>query len=275
MSQTLTTIELDAISTSPELGNSEFCQTFTPPYPAMTSTPSAQSSYIDGSNTPILPRGRAIIVIVVLAGIEVLNSLSNGLLNVALPRMAVDLELPDHLMFWPTAACYLTCGSTLLLAGSLADALGSRRFFLAGCFLVGIFTLACGFTRTGLELIMFRAMQGIATALCLPTSISIMSKRVSAGRTRNIGLSCLGIGQVLGFSIGLVLGGVFVDTIGWRFAYYLCGVAAMILFLLGIWALPADRTTGASTFQRLTQEIDWIGAAIASTSLATFSYVLA
>ncbi len=275
MSQTLGAIEFDAISTSAELGTSEFRQALTQLTPATTDASSAQRPHFDGSNTSTLPKGRAIIVILVLTGIEVFSSLSNGLLNVALPHMAVDLDLPEHLMFWSTAASYLTCGSTLLLTGSVADALGSRRFFLAGCFLISIFTLACGLTRTGLELIMFRAMQGISTALCLPTSISIMSKGIASGRTRNIGLSCLGLGQVLGFSIGLVLGGVFVDTIGWRFGYYFCGVAAMLLFLAGIWALPLDKVMEASTLTRLTRKVDWVGAAIASTSLAMFSYVLA
>lgn len=54
----------------------------------------------------------------------------------------------------------LTTGCTLILAGSIADLVGSRSIFILGCFLQGIFVLACGLARTGIQLIMFRAMQG-------------------------------------------------------------------------------------------------------------------
>ena len=62
---------------------------------------------------------------------------------------------------------------------------------------------------------MFRTMQGVAVSLCLPTSVAIVSQSVPAGRKRNISFSVLGFVQPAGFSAGLVLGGVMVNTIGW------------------------------------------------------------
>lgn len=51
-------------------------------------------------DTEFLPRGRAIIVIASLAGVNFLSSLTNGLLTVGLPRMALDVALPQHLLLW-------------------------------------------------------------------------------------------------------------------------------------------------------------------------------
>jgi MFS family permease len=138
-----------------------------------------------------------------------------------------------------------------------------------------VFILACGFARTGIELIMFRAMQGIAVSLCLPTSVAIVANSVPSGRKRNIGFSCLGFVQPIGFSLGLVLEGVIVDTVGWRLSYYLTGSLSLALFMLSLWALPYDTVMERSVLVKARKEIDWIGAVMASTSLGLFSYLLA
>ena len=169
----------------------------------------------------------------------------------------------------------LTSSSCLLLAGSIADVIGNRRVNLLGGFLTSIFILACGFARTGIELIMFRAMQGIAVSFCLPTSVAIVANAAPSGRKRNIGFSCLGFVQPIGFSLGMVLEGVILDSVGWRFSYYLCGSLSLAFFGVSLWALPEDVVVEGSVFAKLKKEIDWIGALIASTSLGVFSYILA
>lgn len=72
-----------------------------------------------------------------------------------------------------------------------------------------------------------------------------------------------------------MLGGVFVDTIGWRLGYYLGGAATVALFFVGIWVLPLDKLRERSVLERLGSEIDWVGAAIATACLGMLGYVLA
>jgi len=168
----------------------------------------------------------------------------------------------------------LTSGSCLLLAGAAADVVGCRPIYLAGCFLAGCFVLGCGLSRTGIELIMFRAMQGIAQALCLPTSVGILTNTVPSGKRRNVAFACLGLGQVLGFSIGLVLGGMFVDTVGWRIGWYSCASLVLVLLLVGIVSIPSDGLRQPPTMKRLMTEVDWIGGLLATACLAMLSYVL-
>lgn len=83
----------------------------------------------------------------------------------------------------------LTAGCLLILAGSIADVIGSRTVFLIGCCLQGLFVLATGLAKTGIQLIMFRAMQGIAVSMCLPTAVSIITTAFRHGRQRNLGLA--------------------------------------------------------------------------------------
>lgn len=159
--------------------------------------------------------------------------------------------------------------------GSIADFAGNRAIYLVGCFLLGTFILASGLARTGIQLIIFRAFQGIAISFCLPTSVSIITNAFPNGRRRNLGFACIGLGQPLGYSVGLVLGGFFVDSIGWRFGFYLCAGASIIVFSVAVWVLPKDRHRGLLSWNSLLHGIDWVGALIASTSLGMLSFVFA
>ena len=228
-------------------------------------------------DSQMLPQGRSLIVITQLAGINFITSFNNGLLTVGIPAIAADLHLRHSLLLWPNSAFALTSGTCLLLAGSFADVIGSRSVNLTGCFFIAVFTLVCGFSRTDIELIMFRALQGVASALTFPSSISIISKSIETGKRRNIGFATLGLAMPLGFSFGLVLGGVLVSGLGWRVGFYIGGAACFLLFAVGIWSLPVGIKSDSeiSAWKRLAVEIDWVGAGLASTALAVFSYFLA
>lgn len=128
----------------------------------------------------------------------------------------------------------------------------------------------------GNQFIVFRAFQGVAISLCLPTSISILSTNFVPGRQRNIGFGCIGLSQPVGFAVGMILGGVFVDTIpGWRASFYLTAGMNALFFGLSVWLLPADQPRQMFQWARFGREIDWIGAGLASSALGVFSYVFA
>ncbi|KAL9079697.1 MAG: hypothetical protein Q9157_001423 [Trypethelium eluteriae] len=227
--------------------------------------------------TTALSKNRTIVVITQLLGLQLFSSFCNGIIVVGLPAIAATLHLEGSLLLWPTSVFYLTAGSCLLMAGSIADVAGTKRVSLTGSFLLAACALACGLARNGGELIAFRGLQGVTNAIIVPPSISIISRNVEEGRPRNVGFACLGFAGPVGFSLGLVLGGVFVDSIGWRAAFYLAGAASFALFIVGIWALPQDAPPepGQPIWKRLALEIDWVGTILASTGLATLSYVLA
>lgn len=176
----------------------------------------------------------------------------------------------------PASIYSLTCGCSLLLLGSVADVVGSRWMYLLGCLLQCLFTLACGLSKTGTQLVIFRAFSGIAASFCLPSAVSIINSSFPPGRRRNMAFASMGGGQPIGFGIGLVLGGVLAGSIGWQWAFHFTAVVNLIVFVLAAWQLPKNEENAPSvSWQRLISDIDWIGAFIASTSLAMLSYVLA
>lgn len=245
--------------------------------PAPSTSPGPASiTAIDAEAKPALSILQAALLISQLTLVELLTSFSNGLLTVGIPRMATDLSIPQTLIYWPISAYGLTSGACLLVAGAVADVLGSRPVNLVGNMLLGIFNIASGLSQTGEQLIAFRGLYGVATAMYLPSSVSVLTHAIPHGKVRNVGFASAGFAHCIGFALGLVIGGLFVQTVGWRVGYYICGAAQVALFCSGLWVLPKDEAqAGGIVWKKLATEIDWLGAGLASASLAMFAYVLA
>ncbi|KAF4160415.1 hypothetical protein CNMCM8927_004871 [Aspergillus lentulus] len=219
---------------------------------------------------------RKVVVLSQLFAVTLTASVINGLVIVGLPTITKDLELPPSLSFWPSSVNSLGTASTLLLAGSLADTVGPRWVELVGSFASGALMIGQGVARTGQELVVLRALQGVGLAMHLASSISIVTQLLPPGRSRNIAFSCLGVSQPLGFSLGLVVGGVLVDTIGWRSGWFLSGGITLVFSIAGLWALPRSKTTQYSDLlHNIRTKIDWVGAGLASAFMALLCYLLA
>jgi MFS family permease len=213
-----------------------------------------------------------------LASVNLLSSYANGVLTVGLPTIARDLELARELYLWPLSVFGLTCGSMLLLAGSITDVVGARRVELVGIFMLGIFMLACGLADTGFQLTLFRAFQGVAMAVHLPAAVSIVTSTIPKGRARNMAFAAMGFARDIGFSVGLVLSGVLIQARGWRLNFYLAGGCMLLLAAVAVWGLPTTRkhaTESGGTLKELYHSVDWAGAIIISGGLALLAYILA
>ncbi|KAF2802029.1 uncharacterized protein BDZ99DRAFT_429276 [Mytilinidion resinicola] len=221
-------------------------------------------------------KGTTAVVIASVTCVTAVSTLLAGLVTVGLPTMAKDVNLDPSLLLWPVSIYALTCGCTLLILGSVTDVVGSRIMYLIGCLLQSAFTLACGLSRTGTQLIVFRALAGVAISFCLPSAVSIITSTFPEGKRRNIAFASMGGGQPIGFSLGLTLGGVLSDSIGWRWGFYIAAIINTVIFGLAVYGLPRNIDSQEPiTWTRLSSDIDWIGALISSASLAMLSYAFA
>lgn len=223
-----------------------------------------------------LSRLRSSTIIFNLAGVSFLNTLGSGLLTIALPRISQDIGLEEHLLLWPASVYALAAGCLLLIFGAVADVIGAKLVWVTGSFLYVVFTLAVGLSQTGIQIIVFRTLLGVAVSMCLPTAVSLTTNTFPRGGWRNIAFASIGMGQPIGYSVGLILGGVFTDTIGWRWGFYTSAILNLVISVCAIWALPSiKRTSSKPRFRQLKEDIDWIGAFILSIALGILLYVLA
>jgi MFS family permease len=228
--------------------------------------------------TPAISKWRATLIISTVALMSLIANLSGGILIVALPTMAKDIGLQDDLLLWPASVFALSCGCTLLVSGSIADVVGGRKVYLSGALLLTSSTIATGLSRTGIELIIFRAVQGLGLSLTLPAAVIFVTSNIAEGIGRNVAFAALGASQPLGFAFGLVLGGVFAQGIGWRWGFYIGGILTFPVSVVSYFGVPGDSVANSQSavkiLQRLREEIDWIGISMLSTSLGLLSYVL-
>ena len=220
--------------------------------------------------------GKSLTVIATLAGISFLNTMGSGILISALPRIADDIGLSEGFLLWPASVYALAAGCLLLIFGTMADVVGAKIVWVTGSFLYMIFTVAVGLSKTGLQMILFRAFAGASIAMCLPTAVSLITNTFHKGTWRNVAFASNGMGQPLGYSVGLILGGIFTDTIGWRWSFYMMAIINFFVSISAIWILPDVRKSSEKLWsRRLIEDIDWIGACIMSAALGMLLYVLA
>ncbi|MER3419010.1 MAG: MFS transporter [Chloroflexota bacterium] len=162
--------------------------------------------------------GRKYVIFGLVALALLMSSIDSTIVAVALPAMRADLHTDIALIGWTITAYQLGTLLVMPLAGKLSDELGRKRVFLAA---VGLFTLSsflCGFAPNVYLLIVFRILQAIGGGAFLPSCTGIVADTFAERRGQAIGLfsSIFPIGGIIGPN----LGGVIVDTLSWRFVFY-------------------------------------------------------
>ncbi|MGW8730916.1 MFS transporter [Streptomyces sp. NPDC055808] len=159
-------------------------------------------------------------------------SLDNTVLNVALPSMQKELHADVSGMQWTIDAYTLVLASLLMLSGSTADRIGRRRVFKAGLVLFTIGSVLCSLAPNLESLVAFRMVQAVGGSMLNPVAMSIITNTFTDPRER---ARAIGVwGGVVGISMaaGPIVGGVLVETVGWRSIFWLnLPVGLLALFL--------------------------------------------
>src|SRR4051794_7911133 len=170
------------------------------------------------------------LALAVLALAQFMVVLDVTIVNVALPAIQEALHFSADGLQWIVNAYTLTFGGLLLLGGRLSDLLGRRRVFMTGLGLFAAASLAGGFAPSAGLLIAARAVQGAGAALLSPAALALVTVTFPAGRERNVALGVWGALAGIGGTLGVVAGGVLVDSLGWEWIFFVnVPVAALAL----------------------------------------------
>src|SRR5215211_1499615 len=156
-----------------------------------------------------------------------------SIVNVALPSIEKDLGFAREDLQWVVSGYALTFGGFLLLGGRAGDLLGRRRLFMVGLGLFFVTSLWAGLSTSPGMLIAARLAQGAAGAILSPSVFSIASVTFREGDERNKALGILGGIAGSGAAIGVLLGGVLTEYVGWEWIFFVnLPIAATALALV-------------------------------------------
>ncbi len=171
-------------------------------------------------------------VLALIAVAQFMVVLDATIVNVALPTIKVDVGFSEQSLSWVLNAYTLIFGGFLLLGGRAADRLGRRRLFVAGIVVFAGASLICGLSQSEGMLLAARGLQGLGGAMVSPAALSIILTTFAEGTERNRALAVWGAIAGAGGAIGLLLGGVIVEVLSWRWVFFVnVPIGAAVLFL--------------------------------------------
>lgn len=161
-----------------------------------------------------------------------LVSLDITAMNVALPAISVDLETSISGLQWTIDVYTVVIASFLMMAGAMADRLGRRRVFRIGLVLFSLGSLSCSLAPTDGALIACRVLQAMGGAMLNPVAMSIIVNTFPDPKVRAKAIGMWGAVFGVSMALGPVVGGLLVQSVGWRSIFWLnvpIGIAALFL----------------------------------------------
>ena len=161
--------------------------------------------------------------------------LDTTILFVAFPDIAATFaDTGAAELSWVLNAYTIVFAALLIPAGKIADRVGHRRVFLTGSTLFTVASMACGLAPTAEVLIAFRMLQAAGAAALIPASLALVLQAFSHDRLPRAVAIWGAAGAVAG-ALGPTLGAAIVETLGWRWAFF-------INLPIGVYTVVAGRS---------------------------------
>lgn len=186
------------------------------------------------------PRGAILLLMLVY----MVNMLDRQIFTILAEPVKNDLNLAD----WQIGAISGLAFALLYTAAGIplsriADRGDRVRMIAVAATVWSAFTMACGLTRNFGEMLLARIGVGIGEAGCTPAAHSLISDIVPREK-RASALALYQMGTPLGALVGLVMGGVVLSLLSWRWAFFIAGAPGILLAVIVLFVLPEPRRAG-------------------------------
>ncbi|OPF87380.1 MFS transporter [Vagococcus martis] len=201
------------------------------------------------------------LVLVAIGLFTFMSTLDGSIVNIALPVMSKDMQIPMNQTEWIVSIYLMTVCACLPLFGKIGDSIGKIKIFRIGTLTFVIGSLMCGITHTFEILLFSRILQAIGASMTMSTNTGIITE-VFPINERGRALGMIGAFVSLGSIMGPGLGGVILAKFTWEYIFLINVPVGFLTIILGQKVLPKDSTKSGAP-------IDFIGFLLFATIILT------
>ncbi len=149
-----------------------------------------------------------------------MSSVDGSILTISLPDITRSLGASVAEMMWVLMGYSLIVTSLLLPISRLADMKGRVNLYNLGFAVFTIASALCGLSQTGMQLVLFRLIQGVGAALLFANGTALLTDAFPPTQ-RGLALGINSMAATTGFILGTILGGVITEFLGWRYIFFI------------------------------------------------------
>ena len=207
------------------------------------------------------------VAMVIVLG-SIMSILDTTIVNVALDTLHRRLHSPLSDIQWVITGYLLSLATVIPLTGWASRRFGAKRVYVSSLILFTAGSALCGLASSANELIAFRVLQGIGGGMIMPVGQMILADTAGPARMGRV-MSITGVPTMLGPILGPTIGGLILQSISWRWIFYVnVPIGALALFL-SLRVLPV-----AATSRERPPRLDVTGLLLMATGMPALTYGL-
>lgn len=193
--------------------------------------------------------------------------LANTSMNMALPKMAIDLGLTQLDLTWIVNGYTLVFASLLFIAGAVGDRYGRKLIMQIGLAIFVVGSVYAGLiAQTGTELLISRIIMGIGGAFVMPTTLSIINNTFPR-KERARAVAVWGAVAGIGMMFGSIVSGVLLEHFSWHSLFYFSAIVAAV-------GLIANHILTHESKDEKESPVDWLGGLLSAVGIFGIVYAL-
>ncbi|MGH9171041.1 MAG: MFS transporter [Acidimicrobiales bacterium] len=216
----------------------------------MTSDRTTTPGSLGGDEPPTQRSRQGLALVVVMIGV-LITAVDTTIVILALPEIETGLHVALASVIWVIIGYLLVITLLATQVGRLGDMFGRVRMYEAGFLIFVIGSALCALSWNETSIIAFRIIQGIGGALVTANSGAVIADLFPIEK-RGKAYGYNAVGWTIGAVLGIVLGGLIVTYVSWRWVFWINVPIGLVALALAFKVL--DQSS-----QRQSRHLDWVG----------------
>lgn len=208
---------------------------------------------------------RPVLFVLCLAAFTI--NVATMIVNVSLPTLTREIGASSRDLLWIVDSFNLAFAALVLAAGSLSDRFGRKGALLTGLAIYVGSSLLCAWSDSPGELILWRTVAGVSSAVIFPTTLSLISNVFPDRSERAKAIGLWGAATGIAIAAGPIVGGALLSSYWWGSAFVFCGALGAVTFGLVAWLVPTSRDPA-------TPPLDLVGLVLSTAGLGALVYTI-